>query len=67
MFRYCFPHASQMEKQQTYVPPSVRRSIFQRETVLALSGEASLARRLRLPLLWHLQGLAAEAKLRIPG
>jgi hypothetical protein len=64
MFWYCSNHASQMEKRQTYVPPSVRRSVFRRESVLSLSGEASLARGLRLPLLWYLQGLASEAKSR---
>jgi len=64
MFWYCSAHASQMENRQTYVALSVRRSVFRRGNVLALSGGASLARGLRLPLLWHLQGLASKAKSR---
>lgn len=53
-----------MEKRQTYVPPGVRRPVFRRGSVFALSGGASLARGLRVPLLWHVQGLASQAKSR---
>jgi len=66
MFPCCSPHPRSLEDRQTDVPPSVDAR-FCDGSVLAVSGGTTVAGRLRLPRLWHLQGLASEAKARNPG